>query len=139
MSKQLETTFFHLFIFFHTLETNFQVILQQWQHYGSNLKTTYYLLFDVLPINQKQKWFDNLIHHIKTIRNHYLSLLYPYYHTLETKFKQLCSSDKIMVQYEKTNHWLSKDLPLNQKSKWFDIGFTISKQLETTYLIDQSS
>ncbi len=59
----------------HTSETNFQVTLQQWQQHGSGIKNTHHLLFENVPLNQKQKCFDNGTHHIKTLGKHSLSVI----------------------------------------------------------------
>jgi len=45
------------------------------------MENTDYLLFDDIPINQKQKGFDNWIHHIKTVWNHSFSSIHILWHT----------------------------------------------------------
>jgi len=48
------------------IRNKFQPTLQHWQNDGSSNKNTYYFMFDDLSLNQKQKWFDIWIQHIKT-------------------------------------------------------------------------
>ncbi len=50
-------------------------LLQQWQNDGSSNKTTYYFIFDDLPLNQNEKWFGIWIQHIKTVGKHSLSVI----------------------------------------------------------------
>ena len=57
--KQLESTLFQKFICSYTPETNFQVTLEQWENDGSYNNNTYCFMFDNLPLNQKQKWFEH--------------------------------------------------------------------------------
>jgi len=45
------------------------------------MKNTYYLLFENLPVNQKQKQFDIWIQHMKTIGKHSLSVIHMLTHT----------------------------------------------------------
>jgi len=80
-SKQLESTIFQQLICSHTLETNSQPTLQQWQNDGSHNKNTYCFMFDDLPLNQKQKWFDIWIQHIKTVEKDSLSVIHILSHT----------------------------------------------------------
>ena len=66
----------------HTHQKLFSnLLLQQWQNGGSSNKKTYYFMLDDLPLNQKQKWFDNWIQHIKTVGKHSLSVIHMLTHT----------------------------------------------------------
>jgi len=44
------------------------------------MKNTYHLLFENLPINQKQKQLGNWIHHVKTVGNHSHSVIHMLSH-----------------------------------------------------------
>ena len=46
------TLFLQEFIYSQIPETNFQVTLHQWPNHGSSMKSTYYLFFGDLPLNQ---------------------------------------------------------------------------------------
>jgi len=65
----------------HSLETIFQPTLQQWRNDGSSNKNTYYFMFNDFPLNQKQKWFDIWIQHMKTVGKHSLSVIQKLSHT----------------------------------------------------------
>jgi len=69
-TKQLENTLFHWFIYSHTWGINFQPTLQPWPNHGHSNKNTYCFMIDDLPLNQKQKWINTWIQHIKTVGKH---------------------------------------------------------------------
>ena len=84
------------------------------------------IMFDDFPLNQKQKWFDIWIQHIKTVGKHSCD------HIHEKQISnQLYSSDKMMVQLTKT-HIVLCLMSFHSTKSDSDLifGFSISKQLE---------
>jgi len=99
----------------HMRNANYQPTLQQWQNLGSSNKNTYYSLFEDLPLNQKQKWFDHWIHHIKLLRNHSLSGVYILPNTrnyFQVTLQQWPNHGSCM---KNTCYLLFEDVPLKQK------------------------
>ena len=133
ISKQLESTLFHLFICSHTPGTNFQVTLQQWQNHGSSSSKT--LIIYCLMIFPSTKSKIDLIIRFTTTKQLENSFFHQFIFspTLETNFQQLYSSDKIMVLVWKTLIIYCLKMFQSTKSKIdLIIGSTTSKQLETT-------
>ena len=96
-------------------------------------KNTYCFMFDDLPLNQEQTWFDIWIQHIKTVGKtlSFSNSFTPTHQKLISN--QLYSSDKMMVQVTKTLIILCLMIFHSTKMKNDLIfGFSTSKQLETT-------
>jgi len=106
------------------------VHLQQWQNHGSSMKNTYYLLFEDLSLNQKQKWFDIWIQHIKTDGKQSIPTVHMLTHTRNYFPTYFYSNDKMVVQVTKRHIILCWMIFHSTKSKNdLIIGFSTSKQL----------
>ena len=97
------------------------------------MKNTHHLLFEDLAINQKQKCFDNWIHHIKTDGKHSFSLINMLSHTRNYFQATLQHWQTHGSSMKSTYHLLFEDIPINQNQKMIlIIGLTILNQLEST-------
>ncbi len=132
-TKQLENSFFHQFIFSPTLETNFQQLYSSDKIMVLVWKTLIIYCLIIFPSTKNK---NDLITGFPTFWSSWkpfsFNNLYAPTHR-KLLIKLICSSDKILVPVWKTLIiYCLMISPSTKSKKGLIIGFTTSKQFETT-------